>query len=109
MKTTLKTLTIVFSLMAAFLVAPASLRAADAPDEAALQKRLKERYPKIQQLKSQGVIGETDAGYVDFVDKKDSKSASLVDDENADRKAAYKLIADKEGITVDVVAKRAGK
>ncbi len=100
----------VMTLVLAMLLAPASLLAADAKDEADVQKRLRARYPQIQQLKADGVIGETDAGYVDFAnDKKVDKAAKLVADENADRKAAYKLIADKEGVEVEVVAKRAGK
>jgi len=102
--------TVIFGLLFALLIAPASLFALDAKDEAALQKRLKARYPQIQQLKSDGAIGETSDGYVDVVDRKDAKAAAtLVEEENADRKAAYKLIADKEGVEVDVVATRAGK
>jgi uncharacterized protein YdbL (DUF1318 family) len=96
-------------LILALLLAPASLLAADATGEAALQKRFKARHPQIQQLKSDGVVGETSEGYLDFVDKKDAKVAKVVEDENADRKALYKLIADKEEITADVVAQRAAK
>jgi hypothetical protein len=104
-----KFLVTVMSLIFALLLAPAALRAADAPDEAALQKRFKARYPQLQQLKTDGVIGETSEGYVEFVDKKDAKAAKVVEAENDDRKALYKLIADKEGITAEVVAKRAAK
>jgi uncharacterized protein YdbL (DUF1318 family) len=100
----------IMSLALAFVLAPASLFAADAKaDEAALQKRFKARYPQIQQLKTDGVIGETSEGLVDFVEKKDSKAAKLVEEENDDRKALYKLIAEKEGISADVVATRAAK
>jgi uncharacterized protein YdbL (DUF1318 family) len=114
MKTTASKLaTLLMSVIIALVLAPAALLAADAPrggdDDAAIQKRLRERYPQIQKLKTAGTIGETDEGYVDFVDKKDPKAADLVKDENVDRKAAYKLIADKEGVDVDVVAKRAAK
>ena len=113
--TTLNLATMVLSLIIALVLAPASILAADAPkgggggDDAAIQKRLRERFPEIQKLKTAGTIGETDEGYVDFVDKKDPKAADLVKDENADRKAAYKLIADKEGVEVEIVAKRAAK
>ena len=101
---------ILTSLVLAFVLAPASLLAADAKgDEAALQKRFKARYAQIQQLKTDGMIGETSEGLVEFVDKKDPKATKLVEEENADRKALYKLIAEKEGITADVVAKRAAK
>jgi hypothetical protein len=103
----------VMCLLVGLLLAPASLLAADAKgakdDEAALQKRFKARYAQIQQLKSDGVIGETSEGLVEFVDKKDAKAAKLVEEENDDRKALYKLIAEKEDISADVVAKRAAK
>ena len=100
----------IMSLALALVLAPASLFAADAKaDEAALQKRFKARYPQIQQLKTDGVVGETSAGLVDFVEKKDSKAAKLVEEENDDRKALYEVIADKEAISADVVAARAAK
>ena len=108
--TNTKIVWVILSLILALFLAPAAVSAAAAaPSEAELQKRFKARYPQIQQLKRDGVVGETDAGMIDFVDKKDAKAASVVEEENADRKALYKLIADKEGITEDVVAKRAAK
>jgi uncharacterized protein len=88
---------------------PPAAVAAASPEEAALQKRFKARYPQIQQFKSAGTIGETDTGEVDFVKQKDEKAAKVVEEENTDRKALYKLIADREGISADVVAQRAGK
>lgn len=118
-----KRLTILTALMAMFVMSSMSpLRAAEmllarspdhaaaaSPEEADLQKRFKARYPQIQQLKKDGVIGETDAGYVDLVKSKDAKVAKLLDEENADRKTLYKLIADREGITIEIVAQRAAK
>jgi uncharacterized protein YdbL (DUF1318 family) len=90
----------------AMLFVPAFAHAAE--DEASLQKRFKERFPQLRQLKADGVIGEASEGYVDFVDKKDSKAATVVEEENADRKALYKLLAEKEGTTPDKVAEVAG-
>ena len=114
-----KFLIVLFALIAAFALSPLSAHAAKpvtpaapaaaSPEQAALQKRFKARYPQVQQFKKEGVIGETDAGYLDFVKAKDEKAAKVVDEENADRKTLYKLIADREGITADVVAQRAGK
>jgi uncharacterized protein YdbL (DUF1318 family) len=114
-----KLLTIMFALIAAFALPPHAAHAAHAakpgapaaatPEEAALQKRFKARYPQIQQFKKEGIIGETDAGFVDFVKAKDEKATKIVEEENADRKTLYKLIADRESITVEVVAQRAAK
>jgi uncharacterized protein YdbL (DUF1318 family) len=97
----------VLAALLALLLVPAFARAA-ADDEATLQKRFKERYPQLRQLKSDGVIGETSEGYVDFVDKKDAKAADVVKEENDDRKALYKLLAEKEGTTAEKVAEIAG-
>src|SRR5438105_4962436 len=76
---------------------------------AALRKRFEQRYEQVHALKSKGVIGETSDGYVEFVKEKDKSAASLVDDENADRKKLYELIAKKEGTTVAKVAERNAK
>jgi len=91
----------------------------DKPDDAGskndarlkeLQGRFKQRYEKIKALKSQGVVGETFEGYVDFVtDKKPADAATLVEDENKDRKELYTLIAEKENTTADLVGKRNAK
>jgi len=120
MKTKTKTIGLIapLALIAAVSFAPLSAHAAKTPpaavaaatpEEAALQKRFKARYPQIQQLKTAGTIGETDGGEVDFVKQKDEKAAKVVEEENTDRKALYKLIADREGISADVVAQRAAK
>jgi len=76
-----------------------------------LQKRFKERDPKLVELKQAGTIGETYQGYVELVDErsKDKDAKAIVDEENADRKELYKVIADKEGTSADVVAERNAK
>ena len=76
-----------------------------------LQKRFKERDPKLDELKQAGTIGETYQGYVELVDEKskDKDAKAIVDEENADRKELYKVIADKEGTSADVVAERNAK
>jgi uncharacterized protein YdbL (DUF1318 family) len=82
-----------------------------APTEKELQERFKERFPQIAALKKAGTIGETYEGYLEVVDENaaDKEVKTLVEQENEDRKALYKLIADKEGTTVEKVAERAAK
>jgi uncharacterized protein YdbL (DUF1318 family) len=80
-----------------------------APSEGDLKKRFEARYPEIRELKSKGVIGETDGGYVEFVKDRDKDAADVVKDENDDRKALYALIAEKEKTEPEVVAKRNAK
>ena len=79
------------------------------PELAALRKRFEERYVQIHALKSKGVIGETYQGYLEFVKAKDESVASMVNDENADRKKLYELIAKKENTTAEKVAERNAK
>jgi uncharacterized protein YdbL (DUF1318 family) len=92
------------TLIAVFVIPATSLFAADSKKEE-LQKRFRARYGQVQQLKKDGVIGETDEGFVDFVKERDSKAADLVDQENADRRELYKLIAKNEGTDEATVAK----
>jgi uncharacterized protein len=83
--------------------------ALSAPTKKELQERFKQRFSEIQQLKSKGVIGETDQGYIDFVKASEAGASRLVNAENDDRKALYELIAKEENASADVVAKRNAK
>lgn len=93
------------------LLAIASAPALAGPSEAELRKRFESRYPEIRQLKQSGVAGETSDGYLEFVKsgQKDEKASELVSEENDDRRALYELIAGKEKIGAEVVAKRNAK
>lgn len=95
--------TFIVALLALCLL-PSALFAADSKEE--LQKRFKARYPEIRKLKDAGTIGEADDGYVDFVGAKDSSAADVVDQENADRKALYALIAKETSTSAEQVAKQ---
>jgi uncharacterized protein YdbL (DUF1318 family) len=96
--------TFIAALIALFLLPATALFAAESKAE--LQKRFKARYAEIQQLKKDAVVGETDEGYIDFVnDKKDAKHTDLVDQENTDRRALYALIAKDTGESAETVAK----
>jgi uncharacterized protein YdbL (DUF1318 family) len=97
-----------FIVMLLALALVPSLAGAAASREDELKERFKERYPKLVELKKAGTIGETFQGYVELVDEKskDKDAKALVEDENKDRKELYKLIAEKEGTTADVVAQR---
>ena len=79
--------------------------------KAELQERFKQRFPQIREAKKAGTIGETSDGYLDFVEKSkaDKDVRKLVDEENADRKELYTLIAKESGAPVDTVAQRAAK
>ena len=70
----------------------------------AIKQRMIERLPVIKTLKDQGIIGENNNGYLEFVGKKKEK-ADVIDAENMDRKLVYEAIAKQQGTTVEVVGK----
>jgi uncharacterized protein YdbL (DUF1318 family) len=70
-----------------------------------IKARMKSRLPTIVQLKSAGVIGEDNKGYLDFVSST-RKEVSLVNAENSDRKKVYNAIAKQQGTSVELVGQR---
>jgi uncharacterized protein len=70
-----------------------------------IKARFKDRLPKIIEMKSRGIIGETNQGYLDYVENvRDMQD--VVDAENRDRRMVYEEIARQEGTTVQVVGQR---
>ena len=70
----------------------------------AINQRMIERLPVIKSLKDQGIVGENNKGYLEFVGQKKEK-ADVVNAENKDRKLVYGAIAKQQGTTVEVVGK----
>lgn len=70
-----------------------------------IKERMRQRLPVIVDLKAQGIIGETNRGYIDFVGAKKPQKA-LIDQENADRKAIYTQIAKQQKTSLALVEKR---
>jgi uncharacterized protein YdbL (DUF1318 family) len=70
-----------------------------------IKARFKERLPKIIELKSQGIIGENNQGYLEFVGST-RQMQDLVDAENRDRRSVYEGIAKQQGTTVQTVGQR---
>ncbi len=64
-----------------------------AQDMGALRARMQERLPQLDALKAQGVIGETNDGYVATRVANNKAAETLVAAENVDRKAVYEAIA----------------
>jgi uncharacterized protein YdbL (DUF1318 family) len=96
--------------LAAFLACLPAAGAFAADREAELQERFKRRYDEVRDAKAAGKIGETREGVLDAVEAKyleDKALRALVDEENADRRELYKLIAEKEQTTEAKVAERA--
>jgi len=64
---------------------------------AALENR-RNRYEKLREIKSQGIIGENNRGYVELL-VDDQAAKTLLEAENKDRKVIYQTIADQNGLT----------
>ena len=57
----------------------------------------KDRFSELRSLKSSGVIGENNHGYVEVL-KSDSNAMSIASQENRDRKVVYQTIAEQNGL-----------
>jgi len=70
-----------------------------------IKARMKNRLPVIKELKAQGIVGEDNKGYLQFVGG-DKAKADVVAAENKDRKTVYAAIAKQQGTTAELVGKR---
>lgn len=95
---TKKTFAVIFSFLVSLVLIDAGL-AGD------IKSRMKSRLPAINQLKAQGVVGEDNRGYLQFVGGQKIK-ADVVNAENADRKKVYAAIAKQQGANMEVVGQR---
>ena len=69
-----------------------------------IKERMKLRLPAIAELKTKGIIGENNRGYLGFVTGSRAKEA-LIAEENKDRKKIYTYFAKKQNTTLDIVEK----
>ena len=67
-----------------------------------IKAQMRARLPIIDALKGEGVIGETNDGYVAFVGQKKMKE-DVIAAENQDRRKVYEAIAKQQGTTPEVV------
>jgi uncharacterized protein YdbL (DUF1318 family) len=72
-------------------------------EQAALRRR--DRKPSLSRYESGGVIGENKAGLVEVRAGSDAQAQALVRDENSDRMAIYRSVAQKNGTSVEEVQK----
>lgn len=81
-------------------------------DMAALQERFRKRYPALLREIRAGRIGETHEGYVEAVKPDDVRGEenearrTLIAQENADRQTLYRLLAEQQKTTPELVARR---
>ena len=63
----------------------------------------------LQTAKSQGLIGETTAGYLEAVNQPTAEVKALINDINAQRKQKFKDIAKRNNTSLEAVEQLAGK
>jgi uncharacterized protein YdbL (DUF1318 family) len=99
---------IVFAVL--MLALPAFLPVASAQDAATIKQNMINRLPAIAAMKSKGLAGEDNRGYLAAVSSQLSAAdQAVIDAENADRKVVYEAIAQKTGATADLVGKQRAK
>jgi uncharacterized protein YdbL (DUF1318 family) len=69
-----------------------------------IKQRMIARLPVIKSLKDQGIVGENNRGYLEFIGKKKEKE-DVIAAENKDRKLVYEAIAKQQSTTVEVVGR----
>jgi uncharacterized protein len=70
-----------------------------------IKSRMKDRLPKIIELKTAGIIGENNQGFLTFVGDRHPEQA-LIEAENEDRQLVYTAIAKQQGTTAALVGQR---
>ena len=87
------------------LLLPLILLCAASASAQGIKERMKDRLPVIVELKNQGIIGENNLGYLEFVGNKREKE-DIVSAENQDRKTVYEAIAKQQNTDAVTVGKR---
>jgi hypothetical protein len=72
-------------------------------EQAALRRR--DRKPSLSKYESSGVVGENRSGLAEIRAAADADAQTLVRDENADRMAIYRAVAQKNSTSVEDVQK----
>jgi hypothetical protein len=70
-----------------------------------IKERMRARLPEIATLKTQGVVGENNQGYLTIL-KQPSSAKATISAENQDRHTIYTAIAKKQGTTPELVGQR---
>ena len=75
---------------------------------ASIKDRMAERIPVINSLKDQELVGENNAGFLEYRTGQ-KPSQAVIQDENKDRQSVYAAIAKKEGVSAELVGQRRAK
>ncbi|MCF6290246.1 MAG: YdbL family protein [Desulfobacterales bacterium] len=70
-----------------------------------IKARMRARLPDINALKAQGVIGENNRGFLEFVAAARDQE-KVIQAENNDRQLVYRAIAQQQGTSAELVGQR---
>jgi len=71
-----------------------------------IKTRMQQRLPTIVQMKAEGIIGENNKGFLEFVPGAARRNEDIVIAENRDRQMVYEAIARQQNTSADLVGKR---
>jgi uncharacterized protein YdbL (DUF1318 family) len=97
-----------FSLFCIWLILGSFLLATAYASSNEIKARMRARVPAIGALKAQGIVGENNNGFLEFVGGAKAK-VGMVQAENNDRRAVYSAIARQQKTNPDLVGKRRAK
>lgn len=80
-----------------------ALEAASLPE---IQNRMKARLSAIDELKEDGKAGENNVGLLEARGEVSSRERNLIEEENADRRALYEMVARQQGQSVREIGKQ---
>jgi len=95
-----------FRLLALTLLLLGSAPLVQAQDLGEIRARMEQRISKIDALKTEGVVGENNRGFLEVRSGDDQGVAAA---ENADRAVVYDALAKKTGVSSDSVGKARAK
>ncbi|AOS45674.1 hypothetical protein Verru16b_02759 [Lacunisphaera limnophila] len=99
----LRFLTLLFALGVVAVSAFAAESAAD------IRRRMEQRLPVIDRLKTAETVGENNRGLLEVRGAGGAEAGAVVAEENRDRQAVYALIAKETGATADSVGQARAK
>jgi len=80
-----------------------------AQDADAITRSIKERLPQVDAMKREGLVGESNAGYLAPRGDLSLEQQKILEEENSDRRSLYEIVARRAGTEVTVVEENRAK
>lgn len=93
-------------LLLSFIAAIFGLTAFGADTQDAIKARIQARLGAVDQLKTSGLVGENNQGFLEQRDTLSSQQSQVLREENDDRRALYGMIATELGYASTVIGEQ---